>query len=81
MTRDLIVSDICVIFNGRCYSLGTAAYNPLNHKSENSVNVFGYEVEELFPLYITEEKELHGNLLRFSKDYKRHYLIRDLDRL
>jgi len=48
-----------------------------------SVSVFGYEENELFPLYITKDKkELHVNLLLYSQDTRRHYcLIRDLDRL
>ncbi|KAK3733350.1 hypothetical protein QZH41_003614 [Actinostola sp. cb2023] len=48
-----------------------------------SVSVFGYEEQELFPLYVTKDKkELHVNLLLYSQDTRRHYcLIRDLDRL
>lgn len=48
-----------------------------------SINVFGYEDNELFPLYITKEKkELHVNLLLYSQDAHRHYcLIRNLSRL
>ncbi|KAK3754329.1 hypothetical protein QZH41_017840 [Actinostola sp. cb2023] len=48
-----------------------------------SVSVFGYEENELFPLYVTKDKkELHVNLLLYSQDTRRHYcLIRDLDRL
>ncbi|KAK3735533.1 hypothetical protein QZH41_005010 [Actinostola sp. cb2023] len=48
-----------------------------------SVSVFGFEEQELFPLYITKDKkELHVNLLLYSQDTRRHYcLIRDLDRL
>ncbi|KAK3718101.1 hypothetical protein QZH41_017198 [Actinostola sp. cb2023] len=48
-----------------------------------SVNVFGLEEQELFPLYVTKDKkELHVNLLLYSQDTRRHYcLIRDLDRL
>ena len=50
---------------------------------EVSVNVFGYEDQELFPLYITKQKkQAHINVLLFSQDSQRHYcLIRDLDRL
>ena len=45
--------------------------------------MFGYEEQELFPLYVTKEKkELHVNLLLYSQDDKRHFcLIRNLDRL
>ena len=48
-----------------------------------SVNVFGYEERELFPLYITKEKkEHHVNLLLFSSNETSHYcLIRNLSRL
>ena len=48
-----------------------------------SINVFGFENNELFPLYITKgKKELHVNLLLFSQGSQRHYcLIRNLDRL
>ncbi|KAK3731226.1 hypothetical protein QZH41_004694 [Actinostola sp. cb2023] len=48
-----------------------------------SVNVLGYEQDELFPLYITKEKQVgHVNLLLYSQNDKRHYcLIRDFSRL
>lgn len=50
---------------------------------EISVNVIGFEKNEMFPLYITnDKKELHVNLLLFSQGRHNHYcLIRDLDRL
>ncbi|KAK3104922.1 hypothetical protein FSP39_013260 [Pinctada imbricata] len=52
-------------------------------KNEVSVNVFGLENNEIFPLQITEERSGHHvNLLLFSKGDKRHYcLIRNLSRL
>lgn len=48
-----------------------------------SVNVFGYEQKELFPVYITKEKkENHVNLLLIANNETRHYcLIRNLNRL
>ena len=48
-----------------------------------SVNVFGYEQKELFPVYITKEKkENHVNLLPIANNETRHYcLIRNLNRL
>ena len=48
-----------------------------------SINLFGYEEKELFPLYITKEKkEHHVNLLLISSNETKHYcLIRNLSRL
>ncbi|XP_031556515.1 uncharacterized protein LOC116293254 [Actinia tenebrosa] len=48
-----------------------------------SINIFCFENNELFPLYITKDKkEFHINLLLFSQGCQRHYcLIRNLDRL
>ena len=47
-----------------------------------AINVFGYE-NDLFPLYITEERyNRHVNLLLISQGTVRHYcLIKNLDRL
>ena len=48
-----------------------------------SINLFGYEEKELFPVYITErKKEQHVNLLLISNNDTTHYcLIRNLSRL
>ena len=48
-----------------------------------SINLFGYEEKELFPVYITEhKKEQHVNLLLISNSDTMHYcLIRNLSRL
>ena len=48
-----------------------------------SINLFGYEEKELFPLYITKEKkENHVNLMLISSNETKHYcLIRNLNRL
>ena len=48
-----------------------------------SINLFGYEEKELFPVYITEhKKEQHVNLLLISNNNTTHYcLIRNLSRL
>ena len=52
-----------------------------NH--EVSVNVFGYEGKEVFPIRITPERyDQHVNLLLYSDGDKSHYCcIRDLNRL
>ena len=48
-----------------------------------SINLFGYEEKELFPVYITErKKEQHVNLLLISNNDTTHYcLVRNLSRL
>lgn len=48
-----------------------------------SINVFGWEDKELFPLQITKQHfETHVNLLLISSEEKRHFvLIRNLDKL
>ena len=53
-------------------------------QNENiSINIFGFEENQLFPLYITKQKkELHINLLLYSNDEQKHYcLIRNMSRL
>ncbi|XP_068711268.1 uncharacterized protein [Montipora foliosa] len=53
-------------------------------KNKTSVNLFGFEEGDLFPLYLTKEREfpVHVNLLLFSRGEKRHYcLIKNLNRL
>ena len=51
--------------------------------NEVSVNVFGYEGKEVFPIRITPERyDQHVNLLLYSDGDKSHYCcIRDLNRL
>ena len=48
-----------------------------------SINLFGYEEQELFPVYIIEhKKEQHVNLLLISNNDTTHYcLVRNLSRL
>ena len=48
-----------------------------------SINLFGYEEKELFPVYIADQKkEEHVNLLLISNNDTTHYcLIRNLSRL
>ena len=48
-----------------------------------SINLFGYEEKELFPVYITErKKEQHVNLLLILNNDTTHYcLVRNLSRL
>ena len=53
-------------------------------QNQIAVNLFGFEEGDLFPVYITKEREfpVHVNLLLFSRGEKRHYcLIRNLKRL
>ncbi|KAK3083783.1 hypothetical protein FSP39_003181 [Pinctada imbricata] len=53
-------------------------------KNNISINVFGLEGNDIFPLHLTESRftQHHVNLLLFSKGEKRHYcLIRNLSRL
>lgn len=52
-------------------------------QNEISVNVFGYEKEEIFPLHITKTKyKRHVNLLMISNSKNSHYCwIKDLNRL
>ena len=46
-------------------------------KNKISVNLFGFEEGDLFPLYLTKEREfpVHVNLLLFSRGKKRHYCL------
>lgn len=48
-----------------------------------SINVFGWEDNEVFPLYVTEKKyNQHVNLILISKGEARHFcLVRNLSRL
>jgi len=56
----------------------------IEKQNENiSINVFGFDQNELFPVYITKFKtNLHVNLLLYSNDDQTHYcLIRNMSRL
>ena len=52
-------------------------------QNEISLNIFGYEENEVFPLRLTEFRfTTHFNLLLLSKNKMHHYcLIKNLDRL
>lgn len=52
-------------------------------KNQISINVFGFEKQEIFPLHLTKERGLrHVDLLVINKGTRNHYcLIKDFDRL
>ena len=70
--------------NGIPFPTKVSEITKFERQNQNiSINVFGYEEKELFPLYITKEKrEHHVNLLLISSNDTGHFcLIRDLSRL
>lgn len=52
-------------------------------KNQISINVFGFEKQEIFPLHLTKERGLrHVDLLVINKGTRNHYcLIKDFDSL
>ncbi|XP_061191773.1 uncharacterized protein LOC133200019 [Saccostrea echinata] len=69
---------------GLDFPLPLSQINRFEKKNNISVNVFGFEKNEISPLHITEARNTfhHVNLLLFSKGETRHYcLIRNMSRL
>jgi hypothetical protein len=70
-------------FTGMVFPMKIKDIPKFEKNNEISVNVFGYENAEIYPLKITEYRFLkHVNLLFLSNEKKQHYCsIKNLDRL
>ena len=57
-------------------------YNKIEKQNEININVFGYENNQPYPIYISKEKyEKHLELLLITEDENKHYvLIKDFNR-
>ena len=73
-----------VNLDGIEYPVNVSRIPKFEKQNKIAVNVLGFEEGDLFPVYLTKEREFYVqvNLLLFSKGEKRHYcLIKNLNRL
>ena len=73
-----------VNLDGIEYAVTVSKIPKFEKQNKVAVNVFGFEEGDLFPEYLTKEREfpVQVKLLLFSKGEKRHYcLIKNLNRL
>ena len=70
-------------FNGTPYAVTMADIPKFEKQNNISVNVFGFEKNEVFPVHIAKNRyERHVHLLLLSDNKKFHYCwIKDLNRL
>ena len=70
-------------FKGMTFPIKPSDIPRFEEMNNISVNLFGYEKGELFPIHITDKRwEKHVNLLLLSDGKKNHYCwIKDVDRL
>ncbi|XP_033744078.1 uncharacterized protein LOC117329956 [Pecten maximus] len=67
---------------GMSYPTPVSQISKFERQNQISVNVFGYEDKDIFPMYVTKmrESQHHVNLLFLREEEKSHYcLIRDLN--
>ena len=68
-------------YDGIDFPLSQKHYNKVEKQNSISINVFGYENGQLFPIHISKETfKDQMNLLLITKDEKKHYtLIKDFN--
>ena len=68
-------------YEGVEFPVSQKHYNKVEKQNDISINVFGYEKGQPFPIHISKEKfEDQMNLLLITKDEKKHYvLIKDFN--
>ena len=63
-------------YSGIDFPVSSKSYSKIEKQNNIRINVFGYENNEPFLIYISEEKfEDQMNLLLITKDEKKHYVI------
>ena len=70
-------------YSGIEFPVTTKQYNKIEKKNKININVFGYEDQQPYPIYISKEKyEDCMNLLLITENEKKHYvLIKDFNKL
>ena len=69
-------------YSGIEFPVTTKQYNKIETQNKININVFGYENNQTYPIYVSKEKyEDHMELLLITKDENKHYvLIKDFNR-
>ena len=77
------IQDKIVNYDGIEFPVTIKQYNQIEKQNKINVNVFCYEEEQIFPLYISKEKfKDHMELLLITEGTKSHYvLIKDFNKL
>ena len=70
-------------YSGIEFPVTTKQYNKIEKKNKININVFGYEDQQPYPIYVSKEKyEDCMNLLLITENEKKHYvLIKDFNKL
>ena len=70
-------------YSGIEFPVTTKQYNKIEKQNEININVFGYEYQQPYPIYVSKEKyEDCMNLLLITENEKKHYvLIKDFNKL
>ena len=68
-------------YNGIEFPVTTKQYNKIEKQNEITINVFGYENKQPYPIFVSKEKyDKHMNLLLITEDENKHYvLIKDFN--
>ena len=77
------IKDKIVNYDGIEFPVTIKQYNKIENQNNININVFGYEEEQIYPIYISKEKfEDHMELLLITEGKKTHYvLIKDFNKL
>ena len=77
------IKDKIVNYDGIEFPVTIKDYNKIEKMNSININVFCYEENQIFPLYISKEKfEDHMELLLITDDKNKHYvLIKDFNKL
>ena len=69
-------------YSGIDFPVSSKSYSKIEKQNDIPINVFGYENNEPFPIYISKEKfKNQMNLLLITKGEKKHYvIIKDFNR-
>ena len=69
-------------YSGIEFPVNVKQFNKIEKQNEININVFGYEANKRFPIYVSKEKfEDHMELLLITKGENKHYiLIKDFNR-
>ena len=70
-------------YQGVDFPVSLKDYNKIEEQNNITINVFGYENKQLYPIYVSKQKnEDILNLLLITKDENKHYvLIKDFTRM
>ena len=63
-------------YSGIEFPVTTKQYNKIEKQNEININVFGYEIKQPYPIFVSKEKyDKHMNLLLITEDKNKHYVL------